>query len=102
MYMCVNVLYTQERTNDLNFNLAKMLEICKYCTKDFSSMLFFENNAHAAVTQEIIFWVALKLKTTKTLLYVYTYYVCFSLHRLPPTMCKKSLRAKWRRELRVS
>ena len=28
-------------------------------------MPFFENNAHAAVTQEIFFWVALKLKTTK-------------------------------------
>ena len=28
-------------------------------------MPFFENNVHAAVTQEIIFWVALKLKTTK-------------------------------------
>lgn len=71
-------------------------------------MPFFENNAHAAVTQEIIFWVALKLKTTKTCcicmvqVYICTIYVCFSLHRLPPTMCKKSLRAKWRRELRVS
>lgn len=29
-------------------------------------MPFFENNVHVAVTQEIIFWVALKLKTTKT------------------------------------
>ena len=79
--MCVYVAHActtyswQERTNDLNFNLTKMVRICKYCTcdlcKDLSSMPFFENNAHAAVTQEIIFLGGFEAENYQDLLYMH-------------------------------